>query len=95
MNGKDLLFVLTHLFRKKGKTISIDDAVAYLSFRCRYGTPSNVRRMLTVALQNKMISRDEDEITAEFLFDKQVLNPNLTQALNEKVIVESDIDELI
>ena len=94
MNGKDILLILTHLFRKKGKTIHITDAVTYLSFSCRYGTPSNIRRMLTIALQNAMISRNKDKISAEFLFDKQVLNPNLTQILNEKVIVESNIEEL-
>ena len=94
MNGKDILLILTHLFRKKGKTIHISDAVAYLSFRCRYGAPSNIRRMLSIALQNEMISRNKDKISAEFLFDKQMLNPNLTQILNEKVIVESNIEEL-
>ena len=57
MNGRDMILVLAHLFRKKGSPVSIVEAVDFLSFKCRYGSPSDVRKMLTMALNNEMISK--------------------------------------
>ena len=95
MNGRDLLLILTHLFRKRGNPVQIEDAVEFISFRCRYGSPSQIRRMFTMAIENEMISRTEDRIRAEFLYDKQDLNPNLMSALNGKVRIDSSIDMMI
>jgi hypothetical protein len=94
MNGRDMLLVLTHLFRKKGSQVSINDAIHFLSFNCRYGHPTNVRRLLTTALNNEMISRDGNNIKAEFLFDKQYLPLNLSSALEEKVRFTEEVKPL-
>ncbi len=95
MNGKHVLLILAHLFRKKGGSIAIDNAVEYLSFRCRYGTPSNIRRLLFLGLQNEMISKDNDLINAEFLYDKQEISPNIIQILHEKVFLDKNVEELL
>ncbi|MGY5876875.1 MAG: hypothetical protein RTU30_14090, partial [Candidatus Thorarchaeota archaeon] len=73
MNGRHILLVLAHLFRKRGNLVGIEEAIEYLSFRCRYGSPTNIRRMLTLALDNEMISRQGDSVQADFMYDKQVL----------------------
>jgi len=91
MNGRDMLLVLTHLFRKKGKDILISDAINFLSFQCRYGSPTQVRKLFSMALKNEMISRNVDRIVAEFLFDKQNLPLNLSAALQDKVQFQDDI----
>ncbi|MFW9810507.1 MAG: hypothetical protein ACFFE6_14105 [Candidatus Thorarchaeota archaeon] len=91
MNGRDVLLILTHLFRKKGNPIQVDDAIEFISFRCRYGRPSQVRRLLNMAIDNEMISRDEDSIRAEFLFDRQVLPPNLVESLKNNLSVGKDL----
>ena len=92
MNGKDLLLILSHLFRKKGDPVRVEDAVEFISFRCRYGKPSQVRRLLTMAIDNGMIARSEDLLKAEFLFDRQYLAPNLVSALNDKISISSEIN---
>lgn len=89
-----MLLVLTHLFRMKGNPVYIEDAVDFLSFKCRYGAPSEIRRMLSVALNNEMISRKENEVFAEFLFDKQILPHNLTYALNNSARFTEDIEPM-
>ena len=94
MNERNLLLILTHLFRKRGNPVQVEDAVEFISFRCRYGRPSQVRRMLTMAITNELISRTDDSLKAEFLFDRQNLTPNLTSALSDKVRVESDIEPM-
>jgi hypothetical protein len=94
MNGRHILLILAHLFRKKGKVVPLDDAIDYLSFRCRYGSPSNVRRMLSLALKNDMISKNGDSIVAEFLYDTQEISPNIIQILNDKVIIDSSVEEI-
>ena len=76
MNGRTILLILSHLFRNKGDHVSVDDAVEFLSFRCRYGTPSNIRRILTLAIDNEMISLEDSLICPEFLYDKQTLSVN-------------------
>ncbi len=91
MNGRDMLLVLTHLFRKKGAEVPIDSAIQFLSFDCRYGHPTNIRRMLSSALENDMILREGDNIKAAFLFDKQQLPLNLTAALKDKVRFKDDV----
>ncbi|MFX1606909.1 MAG: hypothetical protein ACFFDD_13525 [Promethearchaeota archaeon] len=83
MNGRDLLLILTHLFRKKGNPVQVEDAVEFISFRCRFGRPSQVRRMLTMAIDNGMVSRNQDSLKAEFLYDRQILIPNLLHALGD------------
>ena len=94
MNGRDLLLILTHLFRKKGDPVRVEDAIEFISFRCRYGSPSQVRRMLTMAMNNEMISRAEDSVKAEFLYDRQNLFPNLASALCDKVSLDGDIEPM-
>ncbi|NHI90617.1 MAG: hypothetical protein EAX87_13940 [Candidatus Thorarchaeota archaeon] len=94
MNGRDLLLILAHLFRMKGNPVQVEDAVEFISFRCRYGQPSLVRRMLTMAVANEMISRVKDTLKAEFLFDRQVLPPNLASILSDKVNIDSSIEPM-
>ena len=89
-----MLLVLAHLFRKQGGQVSIESAVHFLSFSCRYGMPTDVRRLLSAALKNEMISRDENKIKAEFLFDKQNLPLNLSSALENKVRFTETIEPL-
>jgi hypothetical protein len=91
MNGKVILLILAHLFRNKGTRPSIDDAVEFLSFKCRYGTPSNVRKMLTLAIENEMISVKDGYICPEFLYDKQKLSANQAINLEGKVIVSEPV----
>jgi hypothetical protein len=94
MNGKDLLLILTHLFRKKGNPVQVEDAVEFISFRCRYGRPSQVRRLLTMAMKNEMVSRAEDSLSAKFLYDRQNLSPNLASTLYDKVRLDSDVEPM-
>ncbi|MFW9768196.1 MAG: hypothetical protein ACFFF9_03400 [Candidatus Thorarchaeota archaeon] len=94
MNGRDLLLILTHLFRKKGNPVRIEDAVEFISFRCRYGTPSMVRRILTIGTENEMIVRENDCIKAEFLYDKQILSPNLVEMLRDNLTVGKEIEPM-
>ena len=94
MNGRDMLLVLAHLFRKNSGQVSIEDSVHFLSFSCRYGLPTDVRKLLTSALNHEMISRDGDTIKAEFLFDKQHLPLNLSAALKDKVRFKEEIQPL-
>jgi hypothetical protein len=94
MNGKNILLILAHLFRIKGKHPSIDDAVGFLSFKCRYGNPSNIRRMLTLAIENEMISMRNDHLSPEFLYDKQNLSPNQVANLEDKVVVSETVKPL-
>jgi hypothetical protein len=94
MNGRDMLLVLAHMFRKKGCEVSIDEAIRFLSFNCRYGYPTNVRRLLSAAIENEMISREGNTIKAEFLFDKQYLPLNLSSALGDKVRFKDDVKPL-
>ena len=94
MNGKSLLLILTHLFRMKGNPVQVEDAVEFISFRCRYSQPSQVRRMLTMAVTNEMVSRFKDSLKAEFLFDRQVLPPNLASILSDKVKIDSSIEPM-
>ncbi len=95
MNGRDMLLVLAHLFRKKGNPVSIVEAVDFLSFKCRYGAPSDVRKMLTMAVNNEMISKNDKGILAEFLYDKQILPLNLSCALEDKVRFKEDVEPII
>jgi len=94
MNGRDMILVLAHLFRKKGSPVSIVEAVDFLSFRCRYGAPSDVRKMLTVALNNEMISKKDNSILAEFLYDKQILPLNLYCSLENKIQFKNGIEPI-
>ena len=94
MNGRDLLLILTHMFRKKGSPVRIEDAVEFISFRCRYGTPSKVRRLLTLGTQNEMIVREDDWIKAEFLYDKQILSPNIVEMLKRNLSVGKEIEPM-
>jgi len=89
-----MLLVLAHLFRKQGSQVSIESAVQFLSFKCRYGKPTDIRKLLTTSLNNELISRDENDIKAEFLFDKQYLPLNLSAALQEKVRFTEQIEPL-
>ena len=91
MNGRDIILVMAHLFRKNGREVAIEDAVSFLSFRCRYGAPTEVRKLLSIALENEMISREKDSIIAGFLFNKQNLPLNLSTALQDKVRFTEEI----
>ncbi|MFX1483635.1 MAG: hypothetical protein ACFFCP_10640 [Promethearchaeota archaeon] len=94
MNGRDLLLILTHLFRKKGTPVGINDAVEFLSFKCRYGSPSQVRRVLSIGIGTEMISRHGDSINAEFLFDCQILSPNLVDMMQKSLKTKMDAEPL-
>jgi hypothetical protein len=50
--------------------------------------------MLTMAVSNELISRTEDSLKAEFLYDRQNLAPNLTSAFYDKVRIESQIEPM-
>lgn len=94
MNGRNTLLILAHLFRKKGADVRVEAAVEYLSFKCRFGRPSEIRKMLTAALQNNIVSREADVLHAEFLFDRQVLPLNLLSALQDRIRVEEDYEQM-
>lgn len=78
----------------KGNHVTIASAVDFLSFNCRYGLPSEIRKLLSTALNNEMISLEGKSIKAEFLFDKQHLPLNLSEALRDKVSFKGDIQPL-
>jgi len=94
MNGRDVLLILAHLFRKRGGPVTVEEAVELLSFKWRFGTPSNVRRLLTVALQNDLISRDGELLSPVFLFDRQVLGPDLVGKLQDSIVVDARFDPM-
>ncbi len=77
--------MLAHLFRKCGKQIQLDDAVYRLSFVWRYGTPTNIRRILALAKENEIISHQEGVIQAEFVFTTQQLDPNQADILSSQI----------
>jgi len=78
----------------KGSPVSVVDAVDFLSFKCRYGAPSDVRKMLTMALNNEMISKDDNGILAEFLYDKQILPLNLSWTLEDRIRFRDNIEPI-
>jgi hypothetical protein len=47
-----------------------------------------------MALGNEMIVRDADLIKAEFLYDKQILSPNLVEMLRDRLNVDKDIEPM-
>ncbi|MCF2136329.1 MAG: hypothetical protein K9W43_03730 [Candidatus Thorarchaeota archaeon] len=94
MNGRDMLLILAHLFQQRGSPISLDEAVEYISFRWRYGRPTEVRRMLTAAKERELITREGDEIHAQFLFDKQVLSPNQATALENRISLDKKYEPM-
>jgi len=94
MNGRDMLMVLAYLFRMRGSPISIVEAVDFLSFKCRYGAPTDVRKMLAAAVKNGMVALKDDSILAQFLYDKQSLPLNLLCALEDKVQFKEDIEPI-
>lgn len=89
-----MLLVLAHLFRKRGNFVFIDDAISFLSFQCRYGPPTDIRKLLAIALKNGMISFEKNRLIAEFLYDKQVLPLNLSYTLEDKIRFNEDIEPL-
>ncbi len=91
MDTRYVPLVLAHLFRKLGPEVALEDAVAYLSFRCRYGPPTEIRKLLTVALENEMISRRGDTIVAEFMYDSQYLSPDQPAALEGRVRIGGNV----
>ncbi len=94
MDARYVPLILAHMFRKRGPAIEIHDAVDYLAFRCRYGTPTNIRRLLALALKNGMIERRGSMIHAAFLYDKQHLLPNLPTILEGKVVIDGAVEPL-
>ncbi|MFW9920787.1 MAG: hypothetical protein ACFFED_14375 [Candidatus Thorarchaeota archaeon] len=94
MNGKHILLMLAHLFRKYGSIITIEDAVHALSFQWRYGNPTKVRKILSLAKQQEMISVMEGRIRAEFLFDSQSLEPNQAMILSRQDFTNHEVDPL-
>jgi len=86
--------MLVHLFRKCGNSIEIDEAVYHLAFKWRYGPPTNIRRLLTVAQENELISINGRYIKAEFLYDLQELNPNQADTLSKQSAISSTVDPL-
>jgi hypothetical protein len=94
MNGRDILLILAHLFRMKGNPVGIGDAVEFLSFRCRYGKPSDIRRMFTLALENDMVAAEGNVLMSKFLYEEQNLPPNLATKLGGTVSVRKDVKQL-
>ncbi len=47
-----------------------------------------------MALQRKLISREEDSIKAEFLYDRQILSPNLEEIMRDKLDVGRDLEPM-
>ena len=94
MNGRNLLLILAHLFRMKGNPVLVEDAVEFISFRCRYSEPSKVRCMLTMAVTNEIISRNKNTLKAEFLFDRQELPPNLASILSDDIKIDSNVEPM-
>ena len=95
MNGREVLLIMAHLFRTKGDQTTIEDAVRFLSFKCRYGKPSNIRRLLSVALNNEMISRNGNQIVAEFIYDLQKISPNQVAILGRHVRFKNSVEPLV
>jgi hypothetical protein len=95
MNGREVLLILTHLFRSRGNQTSIDEAVRFLSFKCRYGKPSNIRRLLSAALNSEMISRNGDQIVAEFMYDLQRLSPNQASKFGRSIAFRESVEPLV
>lgn len=95
MNGRDILLILAHLFRKKGNPVGISDAVEFLSFQCRYGRPSDIRRMLTLAVENDIVSNEQNVLVSKFLYQEQILPANLTTNLGGLVSVRRDVKPLV
>ena len=60
----------------------------------RYAAPSQIRRMLTVALDNEMISREDDFIKPEFLFNRQKLSPTMATQISRTFNVGTEIDPI-
>ncbi len=94
MNGKHILLMLTHLFRKQGNPIPLEDAVYTLSFILRYGPPTSIRKILSLAHENELISVTDGYIQAEFLYDNQTLDPNQADILSKQNINRDDIAPL-
>ncbi len=90
MNGRNLVLILAHLFRIFGPVVSIDDAVEFLSFRCHYGPPTEIRKALAMALQKEMISRKGDSIRASFIYDTQILTVGKLAKLENRIRVDGD-----
>jgi hypothetical protein len=86
--------LLSHLFRKRGPEVSIQEAVDLLSFCWRYAPPSDIRKMLSLALQNEMIKRQGDMIHAEFVYGNQFLPPNLQSDLGGRLRVDGEASPL-
>ncbi|MFW9802389.1 MAG: hypothetical protein ACFFFC_07045 [Candidatus Thorarchaeota archaeon] len=95
MNGREVLLILTHLFRSRGNQTSIDEAIRFLSFKCRYGKPSNIRRLLSAALNSEMISRDGNQIVAEFMYDLQKLSPNQAPIFSRKIRFKDSVEPMV
>ncbi len=91
MKGKDILLMLSHLFRKCGRSVSLGDAIHHLSFEWRYGEPTKIRKILAVAVENEMISFADGRITAEFIFNIQKLHPNQADILSKQQIKKEDV----
>lgn len=94
MNGRDLILLLAHLFRTFGREVSIDDAVEFLSFKCHYGPPTEIRKALTMALQNEMILRKGDKIIASFIYNTQALTVGKLAKLENRVKVDADFNPM-
>lgn len=84
MNGKHILLMLAHLFRKHGRVIAIEDAVYTLSFQWRYARPTDIRRILVLAQEHELISIQDGRIEAEFLYDSQRLDANQVYIISKQ-----------
>jgi hypothetical protein len=48
--------------------------------------------MLTIALENEMITLSDDMIAPNFLYDRQILSPNQSAFLVDRVEIEDTIE---
>lgn len=94
MNGRDLILILAHLFRTFGPEVSIEDAVEFLSFKCHYGPPLEIRKALSMALQKEMISKKGNTIRASFIYDTQRLTVGKLAKLENRIRVDGDFQPM-
>ncbi len=94
MQGKYILLMLAHLFRKCGEQIELTESVYRLAFVWRYGSPTNIRRLLTLAREKQLISYEDGIIKAEFVYTAQILDPNQSDIISNEIISNQNIEPL-
>ncbi|MFW9848539.1 MAG: hypothetical protein ACFFF4_05330 [Candidatus Thorarchaeota archaeon] len=94
MQGKYILLMLAHLFRKCGEQVELAESVYRLAFVWRYGAPTNIRRLLTIAREKQLISYENGYIKAEFVYTVQKLDPNQSDIVSNEIMSNQNIEPL-